>query len=91
MATMKANGGAIRLWRHRATGTRYALCANGKLLVNRGGNDGWKHSQLSLERIERDCVEDDSAGARATRSRTAADAHAHEQAKRLRRVRDALE
>ena len=71
MASLKANGGVARLWRHLPTGTRYALCHNGRLFVNPGGADGWIRSPHTLEKIERDCEPDHSRGARATITRTA--------------------
>jgi hypothetical protein len=86
MATMKANGGAVKMFRHKSTGTRYALCANGKLLVNPGGHDGWHVSLRSVADMERLCEVDTSRAAKVTLSRSRADAYAHERAKRLRRL-----
>jgi len=86
MATMKANGGAIRMYRHKSMGTRYALCANGKLLVNPGGHDGWHVSARDVADVERICEVDQSPAAKITMHRTQADAHAHEQSQRVRRM-----
>lgn len=52
MATLKANGGAVRFYRH-PNGSRIAVCANGRVLVNPGGNNGWKRSRTPKDEIER--------------------------------------
>jgi hypothetical protein len=46
MATLKANGGAVRMYRHPVNGTRLAVCENGRVPVNPGGANGWKRSRL---------------------------------------------
>jgi hypothetical protein len=52
MATLKANGGAVRMYVHPANGSRLAVCANGRVLINPGGKDGWKRSRIPKEEIE---------------------------------------
>ena len=52
MATISANGGAERYWRHEPTGTRACLCRNGRLLIFQGR---WRFAKsTTLETIERD-------------------------------------
>lgn len=56
MATIRANGGAERYWRHATTGTRLVLCRNGEFLINPGGASRWVFAKepYTLEMIERD-------------------------------------
>jgi hypothetical protein len=72
MATMSANGGAERFWRNVRNGSRMALCRNGRLLINPGGHDGWKRSNMEREDLteDRGWVPDDSAAAKAAITRT---------------------
>jgi hypothetical protein len=66
MATISANGGAERCWRNVRNGSRMVLCRNGRLLINPGGHDGWKRSEVGLEALTkaRGWAPDDSATAR---------------------------
>jgi hypothetical protein len=48
MATLKANGGAVRFYEHPANGSRIAVCANGRVLINPGG----KSSCIRKDEIE---------------------------------------
>jgi hypothetical protein len=52
MATLKANGGAVRMYRHPGNGTRIAVCANAVVLINPGGGNGWKRSRIKKGEIE---------------------------------------
>lgn len=70
MATIMANGGAERFWKHEPTGTRAVLCRNGKLLIHRGR---WRRPrETTREEIERDPAwqTDTSTTARAGVTRT---------------------
>ena len=52
MATISANGGAARYWKHAQTGRRLVLCRNGRILIHRGR---WRFDrEITLEMIERD-------------------------------------
>jgi hypothetical protein len=89
MATISANGGASQFWRHAGTGSRAVLCRNGKILINPGGNNGWKRTLMTVAglRDDRGWIALDDASSRAAVSRTTAESHAREQSKRLRRLR----
>jgi hypothetical protein len=52
MATLKANGGAVRFYEHPANGSRIAVCANGRVLINPGGKSSWKRSRIQKDEIE---------------------------------------
>lgn len=74
MASISANGGADRYWRHQSTGSRAVLCRNGKVLVNPGGASSWRHTpDLTLETLaERGWQPLDDATSRASVTRTTA-------------------
>ena len=52
MATLKSNGGAVRFYEHPANGSRIAVCANGRVLINPGGKSTWKRSRIRKDEIE---------------------------------------
>jgi hypothetical protein len=59
MATLKANGGAVRFYVHPANGSRIAICENGRVLINPGGKNGWKRSRLRKSELgEHGFIED---------------------------------
>ena len=51
MTTLKANGGAVRFYLHPANGSRLAVCANARVLINPGGKNGWKRSRIRKDEI----------------------------------------
>lgn len=51
MATLKANGGAIRWYVHPGNGSRLVVCANARVLINPGGGNGWKRSRIKKSEI----------------------------------------
>jgi hypothetical protein len=75
MATLKANGGAVRFYRYPANGTRLAVCANGRVLINPGGANGWKRSRLAAADIA--SLDTRPPGTKTAPTNTRATAEAH--------------
>lgn len=89
MATLKTHKGIETIYTSgtKPYFTRYAVCKDGKIMVNRGGT-GWKLAPaLTAEQLAANFMVDTSHQAKAIISRANADAHAHDAAKRRRRLR----
>jgi len=86
MATLNRHKGIETIYRHPRGDTRYAVCQDGKILSRRAGF-GWKLTEgITVETLAKVCEVDDSTEARAIITRANRDAHAHDQAKKTRRL-----
>lgn len=84
MAILKAHGGIESIRIGPRSGHKYAICLDGKVLHNSGF--GWTIANYDLKIVSGWLV-DESSQAKAIITRANADSHAHEAAKKMRRVR----